>query len=131
MSIPLQSTEPLSTSIPKIITSPELSSSAVISWHNAIGATLSSTVTIASQSAELPSSSITVKVTIFAPTSDISNSVSEADKIRSPQKSVLPPSISDATIVSIQSSNSTVISWHDAVGKSEIVIIDWQVEVLL
>ena len=52
-----------------ILAFPRASSCTVISWQTATGAILSSTVTVAVQLSLLPLPSVTVRVTVLAPTS--------------------------------------------------------------
>ena len=97
------------------------------------GFSVSSTVTIASHVATLPSLSVTVKVTVFGPTIEQSKAVIEAAKEAIPQLSVEPPSISAATIVALPAaSNVTVMSEHKATGAtlSSTVTIASHVETL-
>jgi hypothetical protein len=54
---------------------PVLSSCTVMFWQTATGATLSSTVIVVVQVVELPFTSVTVKTSVFAPTSEQTNAV--------------------------------------------------------
>src|SRR5690606_4825260 len=63
-----------------------------------VGAMLSSTVTIVVQVETLPFTSVTVKVTVFGPTSEQVKSVTSIEVLAIPQASVLPFSIS-ATVM--------------------------------
>ena len=60
---------------------------------------MSSTVTVAVQVEELPLTSVTVRVTVFAPTFEQSKVVLSNAKLAIPQASVEPLSISPATIL--------------------------------
>ena len=97
------------------------------------GFSVSTTVTIASHVATLPSLSVTVNVTVLAPVIEQSNDVIEAAKEAIPQLSVEPPSISAATIVALPAaSNVTVMSEHKATGAtlSSTVTVEVHVETL-
>ncbi len=119
--IPQLSVEPPSISIELIVTSPFASSWTVMFWQTAVGSTLSSTVTVASQVETFPFTSVTVSVTVFVPTWEQSKScvvfppsiVHEAI----PQLSIEPPSISiELMVTSPLASNWTVMFWQIAVG---------------
>ena len=58
-------------------------------WHSATGATLSSTVTVAVQVEVLPLLSVTVSVTVLAPTLVQSNVFGEAVRLAMPHASEL------------------------------------------
>ena len=80
---------------------------------------MSSTVTVDSQVLTLPLISVTVKVTVFNPTSKQvqSSSAASISDVATPQASFLPPSISAAVIDALPvTSNSKVISTHNASG---------------
>jgi len=82
-----------------------------------VGAALSTTVTVATQVETLPVASVTVSVTLLSPTSVQSNALSLITVDVTPQLSVLPPSTSAATIVTLPVPfRFTVISSHTAVG---------------
>ena len=84
------------------------------------GAITSTTVTVAVAVAELLFSSVTVKVTVFAPTFEQSNDVTSNSYVKSAtsaQLSLEPLSMSAAVIVAAPlSSSSTVISCETTVG---------------
>ena len=102
-------------SVSVIVASPEASKSIVISWHNASGETLSSTVTVAVHVPALPFTSVAVRVTVFGPTDEQSNEEISILSVNGPHASVEPPSTSDAVIVADPvASNCTGISWHNA-----------------
>src|SRR5688572_9126952 len=86
-------------------------------WQIADGAILSSTVTTATQLAELPLLSVTVKVTLLAPMFEQSKEVCEADRLRIPQASEEPLSICAAEILAFPfASSCTVMFWQTAAG---------------
>ena len=117
--IPQASDEPLSMSAAVAVAAPAASSCSVRFWANAVGATLSSTVTDAVALAELPDSSVTVRVTVTgAPTSvqskDVSSSVMLARLL---QSSYDPLSTSAVVMVAApDASNWTVRSCAMATG---------------
>ena len=62
-------------------------------WHTAVGATLSSTITVEVQVELFPLTSVTVSVTVFGPTSAQVKLFGLTDILAIPQLSVLPASI--------------------------------------
>ena len=70
LAIPQASVEPPSISAPVIVRFPEASSAKTVAGaiHTAVGATLSSTVTVALHVEALPLLSVTVNVTVLEPT---------------------------------------------------------------
>src|SRR5690606_15309562 len=99
LAIPQASVLPLSISATVILASPLASSWIVKSAAQfATGATLSSTVTTVVQVETLPFTSVTVKVTVFGPTSAQVKAVMSIEVLAIPQASVLPLSIS-ATVI--------------------------------
>ncbi len=92
-----------------------------MSSQEAVGFTLSSTVTEASHVDTFPLTSVTVSVTVFTPTCEQSKSKSSCPESTvteaTSQLSEEPPSISAEVIVkSPFPSNWTMISWQIAVG---------------
>ncbi|MFD2725848.1 hypothetical protein, partial [Hyunsoonleella rubra] len=73
--MPQASLDPLSISAVVIEAFPEASSCTVMSWQIAVGATLSSTVTVAVHVEVLLLLSVTVRVTVLVPTSAQVNAV--------------------------------------------------------
>ncbi len=69
-----------------------------MSWQTAIGGTLSSTVTVAEHVEIFPFTSVTVSVTVLAPTLAHVNVFGDTAMLAIAQLSVLPPSTSAATI---------------------------------
>ena len=106
VAIPQASVEPPSTSAPVIVTVPFASSCAVKGWQVAVGATLSSTVTVAVQVELFPFTSVTVKVTVLAPISAQVKDAGETLNEVIPQLSVEPLSISDAVIITFPVASS-------------------------
>ena len=106
---------PLSTDAPVIVT--ELPTNAtVIFLQMATGGVLSTTVTVAVHEEELPASSVTVNVTVFAPSLLQSNDDGVTVLETIVQLSVLPLSICAAVIVALFPTNATVIFLHIAAG---------------
>ncbi len=68
-------------------------------WQFATGFTLSSTVTVLVQVEELPFTSVTVRVTVLAPTFAQVKEVGEAESEAIPQASVLALLIAEAAMV--------------------------------
>jgi len=97
--IPQASVLPPSTSAGVMVAFPSASKSIVISIHTAVGATLSSIVTIVVQVLEFPFTSVTVNVTVFGPTSAHVKVLGETANEAIPQLSVLPLSISAGVIL--------------------------------
>ena len=111
------SAEPLSTSAGIIEAFPAASSCTVMSWQIAEGSTLSSTVTVEVHVDTFPFTSVTVSVTVFAPTSEQSKLVSSSTRLAIAQLSEEPLSISKAVIEAVPSALScTVMSWQTALG---------------
>src|SRR4030043_509042 len=122
LSIPHASVLPPSTSAATIEALPVASRYTSISWHTATGEIVSITVTVAAHWSLLPLLSVTVRVTVFAPTLAHVNELMSMARLSIPHASVLPPSISAATIEALPvASRYTSISWHTATG--EIVSI--------
>ena len=87
------------------------------SLHNATGAVTSKTVTVAVHCAVLPESSVTVSVTVFAPTSAHVKLVCESVRLATPQLSALPLfTCAAVTVAAPDAFRFTVTSWHNAVG---------------
>src|SRR5690606_5375684 len=76
----------------------------------ATGGTLSSTVTMVVQVEVFPFTSITVRVTVFGPTSLQSKSVMSIDVLAIPQASVLPFSISATVMLAIPFVSSWIVN---------------------
>src|SRR5688500_8959496 len=101
-------------------------------WQIAVGATLSSTVTVAVQVEVFPLTSVTVKVTVFGPTLAQVKLVISKARLWIPHASLLPLSICAAVIVALpDASNCTVMFWQIAVGAilSSTVTVAVQVDV--
>ena len=97
------------------------------------GSTLSSTVTVAVQLELLPLLSVTVSVTVLAPTSEQVKPEVLTVLVSMPQASVEPPSTSAAVMVAEPlASRSMVMFWQTAAGRvlSSMVTVAEQVEVL-
>ena len=92
--MPQASLDPLSTSSAVMLAAPEASSSTVKFWAMAVGATLSSTVTVAVADALLPLLSVTVRVTVLAPTLAQPKDVMSRAMVWMPQASLEPLSMS-------------------------------------
>jgi hypothetical protein len=73
--IPHASDEPLLTAVAVVDAVPDAPNCSVTSWQSAIGAMLSSTVIVAVQVVTFPFTSVTVNVSVFAPTSLHTNAV--------------------------------------------------------
>jgi len=134
VAMPQASAEPPSISAPVIVTLPVASNWTVISWQTAVGGVISWTVTIATQVFTLPLLSVTVRVTLFAPTSAQVNALGEAVSEAMPQASFEPLSISAPVIEALPATfNCIVISWQIATGAvtSSTVTTALQVVVLL
>ena len=115
--IPQASEEPLFTSAAVIVAFPVASKETVMFRHNAVGETVSSTVTVELQVAVFPLVSVTVKMTVFVPTSEQLKLLGETDREAIPQLSVDPLSTSAAEIVALPAaSNETVILEQLATG---------------
>ena len=89
---------PLSTSVAEIVAFPEASNCTVMFWQSAVGATLSSTVTVELHEAVFPLPSVAVRTTVFAPTLAHVNASGVAAKVNE-QLSEEPLSTSAATIL--------------------------------
>jgi len=101
-----------------------------IFWHIAVGSTLSSTVTVAVQVEEFPLTSVTVNVTVFAPTFEQLNVAGETVIVPIPQASELPLSTSPAAIVTVPAALSwTVIFWQTATGAVLSITVTLAVQV--
>ena len=72
-----------------------------MSWQIVVGEIVSITVTVEVQLLELPLTSVTVKVTTFAPTSAHVNDVAVDTYVAIPQASELPLSMSFAVNVTL------------------------------
>ena len=94
--IPQASLEPPSTSAAVMEALPLASNCTVMFWHTAVGAILSSTITVDVQLALLPFTSVTVRVTVFGPISAQVKFSGLTEILAIPQLSELPPSISAA-----------------------------------
>ena len=109
----------LSTSLARIDTFPDALSCTVISRASAVGAVLSSAVTIASAVLVLPLSSVTVNVTLLSPTFTHVNALGATSNVTFPQLSLLPLSTSPAVIDAFPDASScTVVSRTITVGKT-------------
>ena len=101
--------------------------------HIAVGATLSCTVTVEVQVDILPLLSVTVKITVFAPTLEHVNVFGDTVIFFIPQASLEPLSICEAIILALPvASNCTVKFLHIAVGAtlSCTVTVEVQVDIL-
>ena len=98
--------EPPSTSAPVIVALPVASRETVMSWHNATGATLSSTVTVAVHVETIPLLSVTVRVTVFGPTLAQVNELGLTERVAMPQASEEPLSTWAAVIVALPVASS-------------------------
>ena len=87
VAIPQASSEPLSTKAAVVLPFPVLSNWTTTFWAIATGTTLSSTVTFALAVDTLPLLSVTVKVTVFVPTSEQTKSVWLKASVAIPQLS--------------------------------------------
>src|SRR4030043_188739 len=101
LAIPHASLLPLFTLAGAIVTLPVASRYAFISWHIAIGEIVSITVTVAVHWSVLPLLSVTVKVTMLAPTSEQVKSVTSNTMLAIPHASLLPLLMSAAAIVTL------------------------------
>src|SRR4030042_1076531 len=99
--IPQASLLPLFTLAVAIVTLPVASKYASISWQTATGEIVSMTVTVAVHWSVLPLLSVTVSVTVFAPTSTHAKSVTSSTMLAIPHASLLPLLISAAAIVTL------------------------------
>src|SRR4030043_509537 len=128
LSIPHASVLPPSTSAATIDALPVASRYTSISWHTATGEIVSITVTVAVHWSVLPLLSVTVRATVFPPTSAQVKSVISSTMLAMPHASLLPLFMSAAAIVTLPvASRYAFISWHTAIG--EIVSITVTVEV--
>ncbi len=90
-----------------------------MSWQNTFGATLFSTVTVAVHVDTFPFTSVTVSVTVFAPSSAQVNVLGSTTIEAIAQLSELPPSTSVAVIEAFPVASSwIVISWQIAIGST-------------
>src|SRR5690606_29622868 len=109
--IPQASEDPPSTSAAVIVAFPAASSCTVMFWHTATGAMLSSTKILEVQDELFPFTSVTVKVTVFGPTSAQVKVSGLTEILAIPQLSVLPPSIKAGSKTAWPlASNSSVIT---------------------
>src|SRR6266516_4297258 len=105
----------------------------VMSLHTAVGATVSTTVTVPVQVELLPLLSVTVSVTVLVPILPQSKLVWLRRRLAMPEASVLPLSSWTPVMVAWPlASNWTVMFWQTAVGGTEstTVTVAVQVEVL-
>ena len=117
LAIPQLSVEPLLMSAAVILAVPFASNCMVLFWTNTIGATLSCTVTIASALEELLEASVTVKVTVLAPTFEQSNEDLLNPRVAIPTLSVEPLSTWDGVMFTLPlASNCTVIFFVTVTG---------------
>ena len=131
---PQLSEEPLLMSDAVIVAEPLPSRATVMSRQIAVGAILSSTVTIAVQDEVLPVGSVAVRVTLLLPTSLQLKLVWLATRLLMLQLSELPPSMSATVIDALPEAYSwTVTLWQTTVGQvlSTTVTVAVQEEVLL
>src|SRR5690606_3625608 len=130
--MPQASAEPLSISVPAMVTVPVTgSSSTVMFWQATTGAVTSSTVTIAVQLLVLPFTSVAVRVTLLSPTLLQSKMSMSIEMFATPHWSVLPPSTSAATIPALpNSSNCMVMFWQTATGASVSITVMVKLQVL-
>ena len=104
--IPHASDELLSTSVGTILTLPFASSCTVMSFANATGLTVSSTVTTAVTVALFPLLSVAVKVTVLGPTSAQVKLVTSKPKEAIPQASEEPLLISAVLILAFPAASN-------------------------
>src|SRR4030043_257181 len=136
LAIPQASLLPLFTSAAAIVTFPVASKYASISWQTATGEIVSITVTVAVHWSVLPLLSVTVRATVFPPTSAQVKSVISSTMLAMPHASLLPLFMSAATIVTLPvASRYAFISWHTAIGEivsiTVTVAVHWSVLPLL
>ena len=79
-----------------------------------MGATLSSTLTVASQVLSLPLASVTVRVTVLAPTSAQPKSVWLRAKLAAPQASLEPLSTAAAVVLPLPLSLSCTVTFRQS-----------------
>ena len=105
----------------------------MIFLQKTVGATLSTTVTTATHVEVFPQASVTVKVTLFAPTSEQLKVNLLAVNVIVLQPSLLPPSIIEGVIVTVPwAFNSTVIDLQTAIGfVLSTTLIIWAAVVIL
>jgi len=117
VAIPQASPDPLSISVPTIVTVPEASNCTVMGWQIAVGGVMSWTVTMAVQVLIFPLISVTVNTTLFGPTLLQVKAVGEAMTDCTPHASFEPLSISAPVIEALPAAFSCiVISWQMATG---------------
>ncbi len=120
--IPQASFEPLFTCEAVMLALPEGSSCTVMFWQTATGATLSSTVIVVEHVVELPFTSVTVRTSVFAPTSEQTNAVWLRAKVAIAQLSELPLFTAAAVVEPLPVlSSCTVTFWQSAIG----AILSW------
>ena len=115
--IPQASEDPLLICAAVIEAFPDASSCTVMFWHVATGATWSSTVTVEEQVEEFPFESVTVSVTVFAPTfahvNEFGVTVIEATPHASDQTLCICAVVIEAFPLA---SSCTVMFWQVATG---------------
>ena len=126
VAIPQASFDPLSISFPVIDALPDASNWMVISWHIAVGATLSSTVIVVEHVSVFPAISVTVNVTstgapmlaqmkVFGETSLVTiEQLSEEPTdilLISVAFNVYEPSASNWIVIGAQTATGSIISW--------------------
>src|SRR4030042_2060194 len=136
LAIPHASLLPLFTLAAAIVMLPVASRYAFISWQIAIGEIVSITVTVAWHWSVLPLLSVTVRVTVLAPTSEQVKSVTSSTILAIPHASLLPLLMSAAVIVTLPvASRYASISWQTATGEivsiTVTVAVHWSVLPLL
>src|SRR5690606_26040547 len=110
--IPQEAVEPLSISVAEMLAFPVASSWTLIFLVTTAGAVTPSTVTIAVALSVLPFESVTVRVTVLAPTSPQSKLDLSSVMLAIPQESVDPLSMSAAVILALPVvSNWMVMFW--------------------
>ena len=88
---------------------PFTSNSTVISWHNALGGTPSSTVTSAVQVDTFSPASVTVSVTVVAPRLMHVKAFGVTARLVIEQLSVLPPSTSIAAMLAFPVASNCIV----------------------
>jgi hypothetical protein len=132
LAIPQASLLPLFTAAAVVLPLPVLSNWTVTFWQMATGATLSSTVIVVVQVLLLPFTSVTVKTSVFAPTSEQTKAVWLKLKLAIAQLSLLPLSTADAVVLPLPVLLSwTVTFWQSAVGAIRSWIVTVPLQVLL
>ena len=114
---PQESEEPLFTASSAMMAFPVASSSTEIFLVTTVGATLSCTVTTAGFEAAFPLLSVTVKVTVFSPTSEQVKLVTSMSKVNPPQESEDPLFTASSEMAAFpEASSCTVMFFVTTVG---------------